>query len=107
VFRLESILGFCIVSHLTALAIADDAFRRHFTSIEHIFDLEIPADKDCLKLKFRKDIEPRPIFRRVERKLGMTAVSDMQALQYKTCRDKLVWLDRVLGFEHSLEWYQV
>lgn len=49
----------------------------------------------------------RPLFRRVKRELGRAVVSDTLALQYKPCRDQLVWLGRVSGFEHSLEWYQL
>jgi hypothetical protein len=60
VLRLESILSFCIISHLIALAIADDAFRRRFTTIEDVSNLEIPAHKECLKLKFRKESADLP-----------------------------------------------
>lgn len=46
IFRLEPMLGFCIVSRLIAIAFANDAFRRKFISIEEIFSLEVPSERE-------------------------------------------------------------
>lgn len=105
IFRLKSILAFCILSHLISLAIADDAFRRHYTSPEEIFRLEIPANKESLKVKFKKEMGERPIFRDIEMMTGCGEVLDTKAFPYQKCRDHYVWLGRVAGFEQLLELY--
>jgi hypothetical protein len=107
VFRLESVLGFCIVAHLIAIALADNAFRRDFCSIEEIFSLEIPAHKNSLKVKFRQDKGAQLIFRKAVREDGRTVISDTEGRSYQSCRSKLVWLGLLLGSEFSFEWYQL
>ncbi|KAF2179944.1 hypothetical protein K469DRAFT_715808 [Zopfia rhizophila CBS 207.26] len=107
IFHLESIPAFCIVSRLVSHAIADDAFRRHYTSPEEIFTLEIPAHKPSLKVRFKQEILNQPIFRDIEKMASGSEVSDTKALPYSKCRDHFVWLGRVAGFEQPLELYQL
>ena len=107
IFRLESIPAFCIVSYIISLAIADNAFRYHLTSVEEVFNYTIPAHKECLKLQFRKEIENRPIFRNAEKRCRGGQISETKALPYQKCRDHFVWLGRLAGFEQSLEFYQL
>jgi hypothetical protein len=91
------------VSH----AIADNAFRRRYTSPEEIFALEIPAHKTSLNVRFKKEILNRPIFRDIEKMPSGSKVLDTKALPYSKCRDHFVWLGRVAGFEQPLELYQL
>lgn len=86
---------------------ADSAFRVRYNSAEEIFGLEIPAHKECLKVKFKKEIAHHPIFRGGEKRFGGGEPSDTIALPYQKCRDHFVWLGRLLGFEQSLELYQL
>jgi hypothetical protein len=104
VFRLEDTPAFCIVSHILSLAIDDKAFRRDFRSVKEIFDLEIPAHKEMLKVKFKSEKSSQPIFRDVDGQLGM---SGSKALPYQKARDHLIWLGRVCGFEDQLEFYDI
>ncbi|KAJ9644084.1 hypothetical protein H2199_003952 [Coniosporium tulheliwenetii] len=107
VFHLESTSAFCILSHILSIALADDAFRRNYTSVEEIFSLGIPPQRDVLRLRFKKEKEKQPIFRNVERTPDGIRVSDSKALPYHKYRDHFVYLGRFAGFEHLLELYQV
>ena len=96
-------LGFCIVSHFIALAFADQAFRRDFASLEEIFNLQIPAERESLRLKFKKEKMAQPIFRDVERSPAGLAVSDTKALSYDKYRSQFVRLGQLAGMEQPLE----
>ena len=67
VFHLENVLAFCIVSRLIAHALADNAFRRRYTSPEDIFNIKIRPNREYVKLKFRDKIPNVPIFRDIQR----------------------------------------
>ncbi|KAI9763522.1 MAG: hypothetical protein M1839_006442 [Geoglossum umbratile] len=107
IFRFESLPAFCIVSHFLALALNDGAFKRDFNSIEEVFSLEVPANRDVLRLKWKKDKEKQPIFWDVEKTPDGIRVSDSKALPYIKYRDHFVHLGRLAGFEYLLELYQL
>jgi hypothetical protein len=73
-FQLESILSFCIIAHVMAIALADQTFRRRFDSIEAIFRSEIPALGDSWKVKFCKNRGKQPTFHKAERLDGNMVV---------------------------------
>lgn len=98
-------LGFCIVSHFIALAFADKAFRRDFTSVEEIFSLQIPPERDTLRLKFKKGKMTQPVFRDVERTSAGFCISDSKALTYNKYRDQFKRLGQLVGMESHLELY--
>ncbi|KAJ9641087.1 hypothetical protein H2199_005755 [Coniosporium tulheliwenetii] len=97
IFRLESTPAFCILSHILSIALADDAFRLNYTSVEEIFSLEIPPQRDMLRLRFKREKEKQPIFRNVERTPDGTRVSNSKALPYHKYRDHFVYLGRFAG----------
>jgi hypothetical protein len=99
--------AFCIVSRLISFAIADNAFRRQYTSPEEIFALKISPQKDSLQVRFREEMLCRPIFRDIKNVASGSIVSATKALPYSKCRDHFVWLGRVAGFEQPLELYQL
>ncbi|KAF1975549.1 hypothetical protein BU23DRAFT_458173 [Bimuria novae-zelandiae CBS 107.79] len=49
-FRLEGLPAFCIVLHMLGIGIRQDAFHDKFANIWQIFDLNIPADRDVLRI---------------------------------------------------------
>jgi len=49
------------------MAFANNAFRQNFTSIEEIFNLEIPPERETLRLRFKKEQLAQPIFWDVDR----------------------------------------
>jgi hypothetical protein len=90
-----------------ALALDDGAFKCDFTSVEEVFKLEVPTDRDVLRLRWKKDKEKQLIFRDVEKTPDGIRVSDSRALPYIKYHDHFVHLGRVAGFEHLLELYQL
>jgi hypothetical protein len=107
IFRLENTLAFCIVLHLLAIFVAHGAFRNDYGSIEEIFRLELPVNRDTLKLKCKKSFMTKPIFRDLEKTAEGLRASESKACPYYKYRDRFVWLGQVAGFENSLELYQV
>ena len=74
---------------------------------KEIFKLEIPPNRDTIKLKCKKSFMTLPIFRDIEKTAQGLRVSESKACPYHKYRDRFVWLGQVAGFENSLELYQV
>jgi hypothetical protein len=51
VFYKEENLVFCPIVLLQALAFADNAFRADLSKLEEIYNLEIPVERDCIRLR--------------------------------------------------------
>ncbi|KAI9761904.1 MAG: hypothetical protein M1840_001520 [Geoglossum simile] len=107
IFRLESILAFCIALHILVIAHNDNAFASNVASIEDIFRLKIDPRHDVARLCFKKEWYNQPFFRDTEETMDGTHVSDKKALGYTKCHDTFVRLGRVAGFEEILEFYQL
>ncbi|KAL9127778.1 MAG: hypothetical protein Q9217_003408 [Psora testacea] len=98
ILRLECIPAFCIVSHLLALALADDAFQHRFASVADIFQLQIPPSKESLQVPFKQDILQQPLFRDIQNAVSGCHISAMKALPYAKLRAEFVSLGRLEGF---------
>jgi len=90
-----------------ALALDNGAFKRDFTSVEEVFSLEVPADWDVLRLKWKKDKKKQLIFQDIEKTPDSICVSDSKALPYIKYHDHFVHLGHLAGFEYLLELYQL
>jgi hypothetical protein len=50
-FRLEGTPAFCIVSYILSIGVGQGAMRDKFPDVQNIFDLNIPADRDVLRVE--------------------------------------------------------
>lgn len=106
-FRLESLPAFCIVSYILSIGIAQDALRDDFKSINDIFNLELPAERNVLRIKWKESKLAHPFFCDIESTSEGTRIKQGIAFPYAKYRSMFVRLGRVAGFEHSLELYQL
>lgn len=81
--------------------------RDDFTSVQDIFDLNIPADRDVLRIKWKKQLLDLPFLCDVRNTSEGVRILTEQAFPYAKYRDIFVRLGRVAGFEKSLELYQL
>ncbi|KAF2260948.1 hypothetical protein CC78DRAFT_584247 [Lojkania enalia] len=61
-FRLEGLPALCIVLHFLGIAKGRSAFRYDFTSVQQIFDLVIPTERNVLKIKWKRELLNKPFF---------------------------------------------
>ncbi|KAI1510323.1 DUF3435 domain containing protein [Pyrenophora tritici-repentis] len=106
-FRLEGTLAFCIVSYILSISVSQGALRDNFTSVQDIFDLNIPAGRDVLRVKWKKELLNQPFLCDVRNTSEGVRILPEQAFPYAKYRDIFVRLGRVAGFEKSLELYQL
>lgn len=106
-FRLESLPAFCIVSYILSIGIAQDALRDDFQSIQDIFDLQLPAQRNVLRIKWKESKLAHPFFCDIEPTSGGARIKQGKAFPYAKYRSMFVRLGRVAGFENSLELYQL
>ncbi|KAL5405073.1 hypothetical protein PMIN06_010286 [Paraphaeosphaeria minitans] len=106
-FHLERLPAYCIVSHLLAISFRQDAFHDGFSTIQQIFDLKIPAEREVLRIRWKEDLLDKPFFCNIESTVeGGRAVLPM-AFPYWKYREIFVRLGRVAGFEENVELYQL
>ncbi|KAF1364070.1 hypothetical protein EJ07DRAFT_162583 [Lizonia empirigonia] len=106
-FRLEGTPAFCIVSYILSIGVGQGALRDEFSSVRDIFDLNIPADRDVLRIKWKKELLNQPFLCDVRNTSEGVRVLKEKAFPYAKYRDIFVRLGRVAGFEESLELYQL
>ncbi|KAF1343436.1 hypothetical protein EJ07DRAFT_149673, partial [Lizonia empirigonia] len=106
-FRLERTLAFCIVSYILSIGISQGALRDDFTRVQEIFDLHIPAGRDVLRIKWKKQLLNQPFLCDIRNSSEGVQILTEQAFPYAKYRDIFVRLGRVAGFEKSLELYQL
>ncbi|KAI2478958.1 DUF3435 domain containing protein [Pyrenophora tritici-repentis] len=106
-FRLEGTPAFCIVSYILSIGIGQGALRDEFSSVREIFDLNIPADRDVLRIKWKKELLNQPFLCDVRNTSEGVRILKEKAFPYAKYRDTFVRLGRVAGFEESLELYQL
>jgi hypothetical protein len=106
-FRLEGIPAFCIVSYILSIGVSQEALRDNFTSVQDIFDLRIPADRDLLRIKWRKGLLNQPFLCDTRNTSEGVCIQKEKAFPYAKYRDIFLRLGRVAGFEKSLELYQL
>ena len=107
VFYEEPTLAFCLVYGLVAVALAHDAFRRPFKSVQEAFSLTVPPDRNVLRLRFKSALLRTPFFRDVELTDMGYRVSDCKAFPYYKYRDQHVHLCRLVGMEQQGELYDL
>jgi len=90
-----------------SLALADGAFENNLKTPENIYDLEIPPERESVRIPWKEDWLDKPIFRDIEKTADGTRISPQKALPYSKYRDFFVRLGRVTGFEDVLEPYQL
>lgn len=106
-FRLESLPAFCIVSYILSIGIAQDALRDDFQSVQDIFNLQLPAQRNLLRIKWKENKLAHPFFCDIKSTTDGTHIKQGKAFPYAKYRDTFVRLGRVAGFENSLELYQL
>jgi hypothetical protein len=50
------------MSHLLAIGFRQDAFYDGFSTIQQIFDLRIPAEREVLRIRWKEDVLDKPFF---------------------------------------------
>ena len=65
---------------IMALAFADDAFVSECKTPEDIYKLVVPANPDCLRLRWKEEWLKRPVFRDVEVVDGIVRISPTKSL---------------------------
>ncbi|KAL5380681.1 hypothetical protein PMIN03_010533 [Paraphaeosphaeria minitans] len=65
-FHLEELPAYCIVSHLLAISFRQDAFYDGFSTIQQIFDLKIPTEREVLRIRWKEDLLDKPFFCNVQ-----------------------------------------
>ena len=106
-FRLERTLAFCIVLYILSIGVSQGALRDDFTSVQDVFDLNIPVGRDVLRIKWKKELLNQPFLCDVRNTSEGVRILKDKAFPYAKYRDIFVRLGRVAGFEKSLELYQL
>lgn len=106
-FRLEGLPALCIVLHILGIGSGRNAFRDNFTSIQQIFDLVIPAERNVLRIRWKKEILDQPFFCDVITTTEGGRILEDKAFPYAKYRDIFIRLGRVAGIEAALELYQL
>jgi hypothetical protein len=65
-FHLEGLPSYCIVSHLLAIGFRQEAFHDSFSTIQQIFDLKIPAEREVLRIRWKESMMDKPFFCNVQ-----------------------------------------
>jgi hypothetical protein len=89
------------------VALAHNAFRRPFKSVQEVFSLTVPPSRQVLRLKFKAEILHKPFFRDVEWTDMGYRVSDDKAFPYHKYRDQHTHLCRLVGKEEQGELYDL
>ncbi|KAF2845010.1 hypothetical protein T440DRAFT_502719 [Plenodomus tracheiphilus IPT5] len=106
-FRLEGTPAFCIVSYILSIGIRHEALRDEFSSVQDIFNMNIPADRDVLRIKWKKELLTQPFLCDVRNTVEGVRILKQKAFPYAKYRDTFVRLGRLAGFEEPLELYQL
>ncbi|KAF2844512.1 hypothetical protein T440DRAFT_548498 [Plenodomus tracheiphilus IPT5] len=106
-FRLEGTPAFCIVSYILSIGIGQGALRDDFSNVQDIFNLNIPAGRDVLRIKWKKELLTQPFLCDVRNTAEGVRILKQKAFPYAKYRDTFVRLGRIAGFEESLELYQL
>jgi hypothetical protein len=95
------------MSHILGISAGQDAFRDNFTSIQQIYDLVIPAERNVLRIKWKNEALNKPFSCNVKNAIGGGRILRDKAFPYAKYRDIFVRLGRVAGFEAPLELYSL
>jgi hypothetical protein len=106
-FRLEGTPAFCIVSYILSIGVGQGALRDNFLNVWNIFDLTIPADRNVLRVKWKKELLNQPFLCDVRNTSGGVRILKEKAFLYAKHRNTFVHLGPIAGFEESLELYQL
>ena len=104
---MEGTPAFCIVSYILSIGVGQGALRDEFPNVRNIFDLTIPADRDVLRVKWKKELLNQPFLCDVRNTSEGVRILKEKAFPYAKYRDTFVRLGRIAGFEESLELYQL
>lgn len=99
--------AFCIVSYILSIGIAQDALRDDFQTVQDIFNLELPAERNLLRIRWKEERMADPFFCDIKITTDGACIQQGKAFPYAKYRDTFVRLGRVAGFEKSLELYQL
>lgn len=107
-FRLEGLPVFCIISHLLSIGFSQNAFKDDcITSLQDIFKLRVPDDRDVLRIQWKEDLLDKPFFCNVRDSPEGGRVCRNEAFPYSKYQLHFKWLGLVAGFESALELYQI
>jgi hypothetical protein len=100
-------LSLCPLILFLPMAFADNAFESDLSSSEQIYKLVIPARKDKIELRWKKEWRDRPIVRDTERTPNGVRLSDTKPLPYQKRRKNFQSLGRGCGFVKPPEFYDL
>ncbi|KAI9785817.1 MAG: hypothetical protein M1816_008209 [Peltula sp. TS41687] len=99
-------LAFCPIIHFLAIAFADNAFdSEKISKPEDIYNLQVPTNLNSIQIKWKPDMQDKPIFRRATRTADGIRISLDKALAYDTCNKNLKRLGRSAGFSDNVTLY--
>jgi hypothetical protein len=99
-------LIFCAITHLVALALADDAFEApSLTTPERVFEHKVWGPVLCTPLHWKQEKLKTPIFRQHEPSADGCNPTTEAALSYSQFRQSLNRLGRAAGFKETLTSY--
>ena len=84
-----------------------NAFEHGFADIQQIFGLVIPAERNVLRIKWKKKLLNKPFLCDIRHTTEGDRILQDKAFNYQKYRDIFVRLGRVAGFEERLELYQL
>ena len=94
---------FCLLDHLLALALDDEAFQAESALyIENIFRVKIPPGKHSLALKWKRGMLDLPVLREPMRGAEGFGTSPTKPLRASTFARNLRRLGRVVGLQGNL-----
>lgn len=75
--------------------------------MQKIFDLSIPAERDVLQIKWKKEVLNQPFFCDAVNTTGGARILRDKAFPYGKYRDIFVRLGRLAGLAESVKLYQL
>jgi len=92
---------------IMGLVFADGAFINEFKDPEEIYELVVPSNSDCLRLRWKEEWCKRPVFRGVEDSEEGIQIAFDKALKYQKERGHLIRFGRSIGLAKVFEWYDL
>lgn len=92
---------------MLGIGTGQDAFRDDFTSVQQIFNLAVPAERNVLRIKWKKGVLDSPFFCDIQSTTEGGRIVTGKAFPYWKYRDMFTRLGRVAGFDKDLELYQL
>ena len=92
----------CPIIHIIALALADKAFKKNYSTVDAVYRAEIPVDVKQISLKWKTDVMDLALFRSVAKRQPTS-----EALSYHSLATNWRKLVSDAGFEAPPSFYAI